>query len=131
MIVIDTSALTAIFRGEPEQTLLADAIIEADRRMMPAHVYLEFVMVTSREPGARGWLDEMIGKMPILTADVDQVVANFATEAFFRYGKGRGHPAKLNLSDCLTYAVAKRFKAPLLFKGDDFVHTDIESALAQ
>ena len=64
------------------------------------------------------------------TAPVDEVVAEIAANAAERYGRGSGHLARLNFGDCLSYAVAKHLDAPLLFKGDDFLHTDIESALA-
>ena len=63
------------------------------------------------------------------TPHLDSSVSKLAADAFFHYGKGRGHPARLNLADCLSYAVAKHLNAPLLYKGDDFIHTDIESAL--
>jgi ribonuclease VapC len=57
------------------------------------------------------------------------VMADLAADAAERYGRGSRHPARLNFGDCLSYAVAKHLKAPLLFKGNDFTHTDIESAL--
>lgn len=56
--------------------------------------------------------------------------ADIAAEAFLRFGRGRGHAAKLNFGDCMAYALAKSLDAPLLFKGDDFALTDIRSALA-
>jgi ribonuclease VapC len=52
-----------------------------------------------------------------------------AIEAFDRFGRGRGHPAKLNFGDCMAYAVAKAHQVPLLYKGDDFAKTDIATAL--
>ena len=58
-------------------------------------------------------------------APIDAAVAEDATDAFARFGKGTGHPARLNFGDCLVYAVAKRRGLPLLFKGDDFGHTDL------
>jgi ribonuclease VapC len=60
----------------------------------------------------------------------DRMTARMAADAFLLYGKGRGHPAQLNFADCMSYAVAKHLGAPLLYKGSDFAHTDIESALA-
>ena len=60
---------------------------------------------------------------------IDATVSWLAADAFLRYGKGRGHRAQLNFGDCLSYAVAKQLDAPLLYKGDDFIHTDIKSAL--
>jgi ribonuclease VapC len=129
MIVIDTSALVAIFRQEPERDAFSEAIVTAEKRVLPAHVYLEYVMVTSQEPQSRVWIDAMIEQLRLATGEIDAAAARLAAEAFLRYGRGRGHPARLNFADCLSYAVAKRFNFPLLFKGNDFIHTDIESAL--
>jgi len=129
VIVIETSALIAIFRQEPERDLFSDLIVEADQRILPAHVYLEFVMVTSAELFAREWIDALVERMRLATGIVDNHVASLAADAFLRYGKGRRHPAQLNFADCLSYGVAKHRGAPLLYKGDDFRHTDIESAL--
>jgi ribonuclease VapC len=129
VIVIDTSAVVAIFRQESERDLFADAIANAGRRILPAHVYVEAMMVTSIEPSARAWIDAFVEQMRLATASIDGAVARLAADAFFRYAKGRGHSARLNFADCLSYAVAKHLHAPLLYKGNDFVHTDIESAL--
>jgi ribonuclease VapC len=129
MIVIDTSALIAIFRQERERDEFGDAIVEAERRILPAHAYLEYVMVTSGEPQSRVWIDAMIEQLRLATGEIDAAAAQLAADAFLQYGKGRGHPARLNFADCLSYAVAKRLDYPLLYKGDDFIHTDIESAL--
>ena len=129
MIVIDTSAVVAIYRQESERDFFAGVITNAERRILPAHAYLEAMMVTSIEPSARAWIDAFVEQMRLATASIDGAVARLAADAFFRYGKGRGHPARLNFADCLSYAVAKHLDAPLLYKGDDFIHTDIESAL--
>jgi ribonuclease VapC len=128
VIVIDTSALIAIFRQEPERDRFSDIIVEADRRVLPAHVYLEYVMVTSREVHARQWIDALVPRLRLATGQIDNVVAGLAADAFMRYGKGRSHPAQLNFADCLCYALAKNLGAPLLYKGDDFIHTDVQSA---
>jgi ribonuclease VapC len=130
VIVIDTSALIAVLRQEPERDAFADTIADADRRILPAHVYLEYVMVTCREPRARPWLDAFVERLRLATGVFDGMTARMAADAFLQYGKGRGHPAQLNFADCMSYAVAKHLGAPLLYKGDDFSHTDIESALA-
>ncbi len=65
----------------------------------------------------------------ILIEDDTASVARLAADAFQRFGKGTGHKAQLNFGDCLSYAVAKSLDAPLLFKGEDFRHTDVKSAL--
>jgi ribonuclease VapC len=75
------------------------------------------------------WLDSFITRFGIAITPITEAVARRAAEAFERYGRGSGHPARLNFGDCLSYAVAAEQHAPLLFKGADFAHTDIKSAL--
>jgi ribonuclease VapC len=60
---------------------------------------------------------------------VDEAQARIAREAYRDFGKGSGHPAKLNFGDCFAYALAKKLNEPLLFKGDEFAHTDVRPAL--
>lgn len=127
--MIDTSAIVAIFRQEAERDLFASVITDAGKRFLPAHVYLETVMATAGDPRARRWIDAFGEEMRLATAAIDGAVAKIAVDAFLKFGKGRGHPARLNFADCLSYAVAKHMGAPLLYKGEDFTHTDIESAL--
>ena len=128
MIALDTSAIVAIAMGEPE----ADAFIrEIARRgavvgaptLLEAHLVLSS-RVASAEPFMRRFLEP---------AEVEPVAFSLemyrlAVDAFERFGKGRGHPARLNFGDCMAYAVARHHDAPLLYKGDDFSHTDIRSA---
>lgn len=130
MIVIDTSALVAILRDEPEAEGFASIFETASEIAIPATCYLEFNMVTSGEALARAWLDRLIEELECHLAVADGPVARLASDAFLRYGRGSGHPARLNFGDCLSYAVAKRLDAALLFKGDDFLHTDVRSAVA-
>jgi ribonuclease VapC len=130
VIVIDTSALVAILRDEPEAEDFASILETGSQFAIPAPCYLEFTMVTSAELGARAWLDRLIEGLECDLAVVDGPAARLASDAFARYGRGSGHPARLNFGDCLSYAVAKRLDAPLLFKGDDFGQTDIRSAVA-
>ena len=66
----------------------------------------------------------------IRTVAITSEEADAALEAFARYGKGRGHPARLNMGDCFACAVAKNHHASLLFKGDDFTQTDIRTAMS-
>jgi ribonuclease VapC len=75
-------------------------------------------------------LDELIDRYGIATVSVDGAQAAIAHEAFMAYGKGSGHPARLNFGDLFSYALAKSRDLPLLFKGDDFARTDIASALS-
>ena len=130
MIVIDTSALIAIHWHEAERPAFKTTISTADRRMLPSTNYLEFVLVTRGRPASRQWLDRMIDSQGIEIVSMDASIAEIASLAAETYGRIVGHPARLNFGDCLSYAVAKHLGAPLLYKDEDFAHTDIESALA-
>jgi ribonuclease VapC len=127
MIVVDTSALAAIYRRE-EDAAVFRAAISGGEVMLPASVYVEFSALR-RYGHPRLWLDRTIAAYRISIASLDAVTARIAAEAGDRYGRGTGHQARLNFGDCLSYAVAKHLGAPLLYKGDDFIHTDVESAL--
>lgn len=129
MTVVDTSALVAIVRGEPEAAELAAALGRADRAVTPASAYLEATMVLSNKPTGRAGLDAALLGLGIAIVPVDEAIARRAADAFERYGKGRGHPAQLNFGDCMAYATAMARGAALLFKGGDFARTDVTSAL--
>lgn len=126
-MVIDTSAIIAILLGEPEAPLLARAIEEASPRLLSAANLLEASMVIETRKGeaAGRELDLFIYRAGIEVLAVDQEQAEIARIAWRHYGKGR-HPAHLNYGDCFAYALAKVTGLPLLFKGDDFSHTDVE-----
>jgi|SRR5215471_9410016 len=125
MIVVDTSAAFAIAAREPERDAFTDCL-DIEKGIMSAVNYVETVMVlTGRSKRlALGPVDELIALFKLEIVAVDRIIATAAIEAFDRYGKGR-HPAKLNLSDCFSYALAKTRGLPLLFKGGDFARTDI------
>ena len=125
-MVIDTSALIAILQDEPERRVLNEAIEAAESCAMSTGSFLETSMVIESRYGPDGTrdLDLFISKARISLASVDADHAYVARDAFRRYGKGR-HPAGLNLGDCFAYALAKMLDEPLLFKGNDFVLTDI------
>ena len=128
MIVVDTSALTAIYRREEDDKLYREHISKTDELRLPVHVYVEFSRLR-RYGQPRRWLDMAIEEYRLVLTGLDPAIAYIAAQASDSYGQGAGHPARLNFGDCLSYAVAKHFDAPLLFKGDDFIHTDIKSAL--
>ena len=125
-MVIDTSALVAILQDEPERRVLNEAIEAAESCAMSTGSFLETSMVIESRYGPDGTrdLDLFISKARISLASVDADQAYVARDAFRRYGKGR-HPAGLNFGDCFAYALAKMLDEPLLFKGNDFVLTDI------
>lgn len=132
MIVVDTSVLVAIVREEPGCHSFEDSLAQNRPSIIGGPTVLETKMVLSRLPASE--VDAFFGRLDrqggLSQVDFTPDMADAAVDAFRRYGKGRGHPAQLNFGDCLSYAVAKVLKAPLLFKGDDFGQTDIEPALA-
>lgn len=86
-------------------------------------------MVASNLREGRRDLDQLIEVASITFIPLDEPIARIAADAFVRYGRGTGHPAALNFSDCISYATAMHLDCPLLFKGDDFRHTDVKVAL--
>lgn len=127
-MVIDTSAFVAILRPEPEAVEFVEILALSDeRRVTSAVTLVEAGLVLSREE-----LDllrhRLIPQLRIAIISLDETLANIAIEAAYRYGKGRGRKARLNFGDCCSYATAKALRMPLLFKGSDFLHTDIEPA---
>jgi ribonuclease VapC len=129
MIVCDTSALIAILKVEPDSLTFRRAIAEARPIGIPASVYLEAAMVAYGLKLGRGELDAIIAASTITFIPMDEPIARVAADAFARYGRGTGHPAALNFGDCISYATAKHLDCPLLFKGEDFRHTDVKAAL--
>ncbi|PWC56968.1 type II toxin-antitoxin system VapC family toxin [Azospirillum sp. TSO22-1] len=131
MIVIDTSALIAILREEPEKARFEQVIADANGRLVCAVSVFEAAMVTiGRSATDTGdGLDAVLRAMGVEIAPFDADLAAIARDAFIRFGKGR-HPAGLNMGDCASYALAKSLDLPLLFKGGDFSRTDVTPALA-
>jgi ribonuclease VapC len=129
-MIIDASALIAILRNEPEAAMCAQAIESAVNRRVSAVNFVEAAVVIdgSHDPIASRRVDELLREAQILIEPVTETQARIARDAYRDFGKGSGHPAKLNLGDCFAYALAKVADEPLLFKGDDFGHTDIMPA---
>jgi ribonuclease VapC len=132
---IDTSAVIAILADEPAAARLAEAIAAAKVRLTSGLVRLEACMRLATKLGvsperAQLAFDAMIEAADIVVVPVTDEIARLAVAAFAAFGKGRGHPARLNLADCLSYACAKAHATPLLFIGADFAQTDIASALS-
>jgi len=128
-VFIDTSVIVAILSKEPDATEFANQI-EAAEGLTSALVILESAMILSTKLGLdpvvvetriQAFLDEARIKL----APMDAATASLAVKAFADYGKGRGHPAQLNLADCLSYACARAQGVPLLYKGKDVSHTDL------
>lgn len=129
MIALDSSALVAIARKEAEREAFTRAIA-TNQCLVGSPTVLESHMVLLDRMGAEGVavLDGLLAQPHILLVDFDGQLLPIARTAFERYGKGR-HPAALNFGDCMAYAVAKAHDVPLLFKGDDFRHTDLRAAV--
>lgn len=130
-MILDTSALVAILRAEPEALAFAQAIAAAKTRRISAVSYVEAAAVidAAGDPIASRRLDELLEEAEVAIEPVTAEQARLARAAYRDFGKGRGHRAKLNFGDCFSYALAKAFREPLLYKGDDFSHTDARSAL--
>ncbi|HEV2553962.1 MAG TPA: type II toxin-antitoxin system VapC family toxin [Bosea sp. (in: a-proteobacteria)] len=130
-VVVDSSAIIAILRDEPERAVIQSVLDRSANSVCSLVTFVEsFMVVTGRNLGTLPSDHlELISSLGISLAPLDPSQANFAAQAFLQYGKGR-HSAKLNLGDCFSYALAKSLNAPLLYKGSDFSHTDIVSAAA-
>ena len=129
MIAIDTSAIVAILMREPE----ADAflrLILSEHAIVGTPTLIETCIILEQKlPGqARRAVDRFLDESLINVVAFDEAMFEAGADAFLRYGKGRGHPAQLNFGDCFSYAVARTCAVPLLFKGRDFVHTDLVPA---
>jgi ribonuclease VapC len=131
-MTIDTSAIVAILRSEPEAGSCANAIAGTTSRRVSAVSYVEAAVVIdgSRDPVASRRFDDLFREAQLVVEPVTESQARIAREAYRDFGKGSGHPAGLNFGDCFAYALAKATGEPILFKGDDFGRTDLTSALA-
>jgi ribonuclease VapC len=128
-MVVDTSALVAILRNEPERAELLHVLAAAEDIVISAATLLEASIVLHAKAGAEGVddLDQLLRVAGARTVAVDVRQVRVAREGWARYGKGRS-PAALNFGDCFSYALAKTSDRALLFKGDDFTHTDVRPA---
>jgi len=129
-MIIDTSALAAIVFREADRDSYRQAIIQAPRRVISAATYVELsIVVDSRhDPVVSRSLDDLLTSLGIEVADLTADQARIARSAHRDFGRGSGHPARLNMGDCFSYALAKQTDEPLLWKGDDFGHTDVRRA---
>jgi ribonuclease VapC len=132
-MIVDTSAIIAILKNEPEAQAFSDAIEAAKVVRLSAASYLESRIVVSRykDPILMARLEEILENPGLQIEPVTAAQAKIAWVAYRDFGKGSGSPANLNFGDCLTYALARDKREPLLYKGDDFVHTDLRSALPE
>jgi len=128
-VIVDTSVIIAILRGEADADALGEALQRPRVRRMSAASYVEAAVVvdSNRNPVLSRRLDDLLRDAQVALEPVTLNQARIAREAYRDFGKGR-HRAGLNFGDCFAYALAKEKGEPLLFKGDDFRHTDVEAA---
>ncbi|RJT35097.1 type II toxin-antitoxin system VapC family toxin [Mesorhizobium waimense] len=127
---VDTSVVVAILSGEEDAGAWSGRIEQAPSRLTSALVVLEAAMRLSTmlavEPVvAQAAIEAFLSEAEIEIVPIGAGEARLAGQAFSEYGKGRGHPAQLNLADCLSYACATSRSVPLLYKGNDFSRTDL------
>jgi ribonuclease VapC len=129
-MIVDTSALVAILRGEPEMQEFLHILDQAANVRLSAATYLETAVVIDggKDPVLSRRLDELLSEIQARFEPVTEEQARAAREAYRHFGRGSGHPAKLNFGDCFAYSLATTTREPLLFKGDDFPHTDVRTA---
>jgi ribonuclease VapC len=130
MIVLDSSAVIAMLHGEPEGQIFVSIMAATAAIFMSAVQLHEAAIVLHRRRGGTAVLElfDFVETNDIRVVPFDEPAARIAIAAYQRYGKGTGHPAQLNLADCAAYGLAASLNAPLLFKGNDFVHTDVSRA---
>ena len=134
MIIVDASAIIAILTREPDADSLVSTLATAGRAETTPLAIYEAVLGVSRKrqwsvAEAESHVGDFLRAAGVVVQPIQPETVHLALEAFDRYGKGTGHPARLNLGDCFIYAQARLSGAALLFKGEDFSKTDIEIAV--
>ena len=128
-MIIDSSALMAILEDEPHAGDLTRAAAAGPCSMSTA-TWLEVGIVADQRSARHGQrLDQLIAALDINLVPVSTQHAQVARAAYRRFGRGTGSRARLNFGDCFAYALSVVSGEPLLFTGDDFVHTDVQPAL--
>ena len=130
-MILDSSAVIAVLRDEPDADPIADVIEHSLVRRISAATFLESAIVIDCAGNdiASDQFDEFLSAANVIIEPVTKEQAHLARQAYARFGKGSGHAAQLNFGDCFAYALAKDKGEPLLFKGRDFSHTDVMPAL--
>jgi ribonuclease VapC len=126
-MILDTSVLVAVITGEPDRDELLEQMQKAPHLLMSVGSYLECAIVLDgrRDPVLSRYLDALLDALGVSLFPLDEQQARVARQAYADFGRGSGHPARLNFGDCFAYALATTTGEPLLFKGDDFTQTDV------
>lgn len=128
-MIVDTSAIMAIALEESERDVLLRRIWEARERKISAGTWMELATVIARRhPEKTRLIETLLRSIKLEIVDLTLEQAQLGRDGYRAYGRGTGHRAHLNFGDCFAYALAKATGEPLLFKGDDFVHTDVTPA---
>lgn len=134
-MIIDSSAVVAVVRDEPEGSAVRAALraarLSGSRTLLSAATSVELGIVVDgrRNPVLSRRVEDLLRDSAVDVVPFDAEQAAVARQAYRDYGKGSGHPARLNFGDCFSYALASVRREPLLFVGDDFTHTDVRSVL--
>jgi ribonuclease VapC len=130
-MIVDSSAMIAIITSESDGPALSLVLDSPAQVRLSAASYLEtaIVLLSRQDPALAGGLDDLILNAGITIEPVTLEQALIARQAYRDFGRGSGHPANLNFGDCFSYALARAKREPILFKGDDFVHTDLRPAI--
>jgi len=126
-VIVDTSVLVCIHDGEPEARRYLEVLLDEPSPRISAGSLLEAsIVLDARQPlRTSRRLDRLVADLRLDVVPVDEQQVTAARAAYRDYGKGSGHAAGLNFGDCFAYALAATTGEPLLFKGDDFTHTDV------
>jgi ribonuclease VapC len=129
-VIVDTSAIVALVLDEDDSPSIAAVLASADDVRMSAASWLEAAVVLDgrRNPATSRQFDDLVAAIGLTVEPVTAAQAAEARRAYWHFGRGSGHPARLNFGDCFAYALARTTGQPLLFKGDDFGHTDVAPA---
>ncbi|QGN56064.1 type II toxin-antitoxin system VapC family toxin [Novosphingobium sp. Gsoil 351] len=130
-MIVDSSALIAMLNKEAGYQRLARALVDSEALpQIASGNFLETAIVADgrRDPVLSRRFDDLLDQFDIEIVSFTPELAEIARQAYRDFGKGSGHPAKLNFGDCMAYALARSEGKPLLYVGNDFTHTDIEAA---
>jgi ribonuclease VapC len=130
-MIVDSSALIAILKREPDAPEFSAILNVSAVSRISAATFFESAMVVDRwrNPTLSTRYDEVVEQFELIIEPVTPEQARIARQAYRDYGRGSGHTANLNYGDCFSYALARAMREPILFKGEDFIHTDLRSAI--
>jgi len=129
-MIVDSSVIVCILQDEEDAQIYLELLRRSGVSRLSAATFLEtsIVIDRDRDPVVMASLDEFVQEFGLIVEPVTEAQARIARHAYREFGRGSGSPAQLNFGDCFSYALAMERNEPLLYKGSDFVHTDVRSA---